>query len=109
MKNEDTWTFAHKYCGKIWYICGWIMLPITVILMLFVIGKSEDYVGAVGGILCVVQLVPLIGSIIPVEMALKQNFDENGKRRCKYNGEKRYYGVNVSRGRRKRNGTKSII
>lgn len=22
MKNNDTWEFAHKYCGKIWYICG---------------------------------------------------------------------------------------
>ena len=22
MKNQDTWVFAHHYCGKIWYICG---------------------------------------------------------------------------------------
>ena len=20
MKNQDTWVFAHHYCGKIWYI-----------------------------------------------------------------------------------------
>ncbi len=22
MKNKDTWEFAHRYCGKIWVICG---------------------------------------------------------------------------------------
>ena len=43
MKNKDTWKFAHKYCGKVWYVCGMVMLPITVIFMLLVIGKNEDY------------------------------------------------------------------
>ena len=43
MKNKDTWEFAHKYCGKVWYVCGMVMLPITVISMLLVIGKNEDY------------------------------------------------------------------
>lgn len=31
MKNKDTWEFAHRYCGKLWYVCGLILLPITVI------------------------------------------------------------------------------
>ena len=35
MKNKDTWEFAHKYCGKVWYVCGMVMLPITVIFMLY--------------------------------------------------------------------------
>lgn len=81
MKNRETWEFAHKYCGKIWYICGLIMLPITVLCLLLVIGKGEDYVGTVGGIVCGAQLIPLIGSIFPIEIALKKNFDKNGKRR----------------------------
>jgi len=70
MKNKDTWEFAHKYCGKVWYVCGMVMLPITVIFMLLVIGK-----------ICGVQLIPLIGSILPTEIALKKNFDKNGIRR----------------------------
>ena len=81
MKNEDTWEFAHKYCGKVWYVCGMVMLPITVIFMLLVIGKNEDCVGSMGGIICGVQLIPLIGSILPTEIALKKNFDKNGTRR----------------------------
>ncbi len=26
MKNMETWIFAHKYCGKLWWIIGWITL-----------------------------------------------------------------------------------
>ena len=81
MKNKDTWEFAHKYCGKVWYVCGMVILPITVIFMLLVIGKNEDCVGSIGGIICGVQLIPLIGSILPTEIALKKNFDKNGTRR----------------------------
>ena len=81
MKNKDTWEFAHKYCGKVWYVCGMVMLPITVIFMLLVIGKNEDCVGSMAGIICGVQLIPLIGSILPTEIALKKNFDKNGIRR----------------------------
>ena len=50
------------------------MLPITVIFMLLVIGKNEDCVGNIGGIICGVQLIPLIGSILPTEIALKKEF-----------------------------------
>lgn len=81
MKNRETWEFAHKYCGKIWYVCGLSLLPITVLCLLLIIGKTKDYVGAVGGIICGVQLIPLIGSVFPTEIALKKNFDKNGKRR----------------------------
>ena len=42
MKNKDTWDFAHKYIGKLWFYLGLILVPITVIPMLLVIGKGED-------------------------------------------------------------------
>lgn len=48
------------------------MLLITVIFMLFVIGKSENYIGTVGGIICGMQRIPLIGSIFQTEIALKR-------------------------------------
>ena len=81
MKNKDTWLFAHKYCGKIWYKAGLIMLPISFVIMLFVIGRTKDMIGMVGGIVCFVQMIPLVGTIIPTERALKMNFDENGNRK----------------------------
>ena len=78
MKNQDTWVFAHHYCGKIWYICGLILLVVSLIVLLLVMGKSNDAIGNVGGILCVFQMIPLVGSIIPTEIALRKNFDKYG-------------------------------
>lgn len=81
MKNKETWEFAHKYCGKIWHVGGWILLVISVIPMLLVLGKDTDTVGLIGGILCMVQMLPLVGAIIPTEIALNKNFDKDGNRR----------------------------
>lgn len=81
MKNRDTWEFAHKYIGKIWYYAGWILMPGSIIPMLFVIGKNENTVGTLGAVLCVIQLAVLIGSIFPTEYALKKTFDKYGRRR----------------------------
>ena len=81
MKNKDTWEFAHKHCGKIWYVCGWVMLPLSVIPLLFVLNRSIDTIANVGLIISVIQLVPLVGSIFPTEAALKKTFDKDGFRR----------------------------
>lgn len=81
MKNEDTWNFAHNYCGKIWWCFGWSLLVLTGIVMPFCFGKSEDIVGGTGGVLSIVQLIFLISSIFPTEVALKKTFDKNGIRR----------------------------
>ena len=81
MKNQDTWEFAHRHSGRIWKICGLVLLPVTVVPMLFVIGGDEGTVGTVGGIVCGVQLAVLIGSIFPTERALRKNFDKEGNRR----------------------------
>ena len=81
MKNKDTWNFAHRFCGKLWFVLGVILLPVSTIPLLFVFGKSVDIIGTVGGIISFVQLFPLFGSIIPTEIALKRTFDKNGNRR----------------------------
>ena len=74
MKNKDTWDFAHRYIGKIWLRDGLVLLPVSLGIMLLVLGKNQDTVGTVGGILCFVQMVPLIGAIFPTERALKKEF-----------------------------------
>lgn len=81
MKNKDTWIFAHHYCGKLWYVSGIISLIITVIALVPVMRETEDTIGTVGGVLCGMQMIPLIGSIIPTERALRRTFDKNGNRR----------------------------
>lgn len=81
MKNKDTWIFAHKYIGKLWYLFGCAFVPITFFVMFLTIGKDTDTVGTVGGILCFVQMIVLLGCIVPTEKALKKTFDHEGKRR----------------------------
>ncbi len=81
MKNKETWIFAHKYCGKIWFFSGLIMLPLSVAVMLLVVGGSENIVGTVGVILCILQTIPIIISIILTEKALEKTFDESGNKR----------------------------
>ena len=79
MKNNDTWKFANRYCGKLWIRCGLILLPITP--MLLVIKEGNNTVGIMATIICLIQLIPLIGTIYPVEKALKNNFNENGNKK----------------------------
>lgn len=81
MKNQDTWEFAHRYCGKIWLRWGMILLPCTVITLLFVLGKDINTISIIGGGICGVQILPLIGSIFATERALKRTFDQDGFRK----------------------------
>ena len=81
MKNLDTWQFAHRYIGRLWWIIGWISIVPSVIVMLPFIGQSDDAISLVGGIMMMVQMTVLIITVIPTEMALKRTFDENGERR----------------------------
>lgn len=80
-KNQDTWDFAHRYAGKLWFKWGKWLLVISIIAMLPLMGKSEDMIGVVGGVVCMAELVPLVYVIVPTERALKQNFDSKGNRR----------------------------
>lgn len=78
MKNQKTWDFANMYFSKLWIKIGLIMLPISIVLMLPVIGKGTDTIGWWGGILALLQVAVLMISIFPVERALNKNFDKDG-------------------------------
>ena len=81
MKNKDTWVFAHNYCGKLMLIIGFVMLIPSIFAMIFAFGKDINFVSTFGLIICGIQMVFLIIPIIPTEIALKKNFDENGNRK----------------------------
>jgi len=81
MKNKDTWEFAHKYCGRLWFRIGLIMAGLSAVSLLTVFGKDIEKVGIVGVVICFAQLIPMLCSIIPVEIALKKTFDKNGRRK----------------------------
>lgn len=80
MKNQDTWNFAHQYCGKLWRIWGWIILIVSIFFTIisYFLGEAGQSIICSG--LVVVQTIILIVSIIPVEKALKRTFDKTGKK-----------------------------
>lgn len=82
MKNEDTWKFAHKLIGKIWLVCGTVLLVGGVVFFfVFASGKDENAASIASLVILGVQLLVLMCSIIPTEIALKKTFDENGNRK----------------------------
>ena len=83
MKNHDTWKFAHRYAGRLFFIVGLATLVPTVLAQIPFYNSSDNVVGIVSVIIITVQCVILILPTIPTEMALKKNFNDDGTRRNK--------------------------
>ena len=81
MRNAETWEYAHRFFGKLWFRFGIALGVISIIALFFVIGKDKDTVGFAGMIICYVQIVGMLLPCIPTELALRKNFDKNGKRK----------------------------
>ena len=74
MKDQQSWDFAHRVCGRLWLRAGAVMLPVSLLAMLPALGRET---GTVGIWLCAVvgvQLAVMIGSVFPVERELKRRF-----------------------------------
>ena len=74
MKNLETWDFANKYIGKLWFKCGMAIIVPSLIPMCLVYGKDTDVVNLVGMILIVTQTLLIIVTIPITEKALKNKF-----------------------------------
>ena len=81
MKNMVTWKFAHKYCGKLMFWIGIIILPLSVIPLIFVIDKKINTIAIVGIVICIIQIITLIIPIFATQIALKKTFDQDGNRK----------------------------
>ena len=81
MKNDETWAFAQEYSGRLSWRFGWrlLMLSSLVVITLLTLSvkRHEIYVGA----WIAIQSVLALGTILPVERALKNTFDEFGHRK----------------------------
>lgn len=78
MRNQETWQYAHKHCGKLWFVIGLIMLFLSyaaMVVMLLTLSRDTTTVGTYGGIVIGVQCIILIASCFPTEFALKKKFD----------------------------------
>lgn len=80
MKNQETWDFAQKFCGKLWLKIGGIMLLLSIILQIPFKESNESTICWLTVILETVQVIILIVSIVIAEKTLKNTFDKDGNR-----------------------------
>ncbi len=79
MKSQAAWDFAHRYCGRLWTWLGLALLGISLVALVLVGLLAGDTAGSIAAVILLgVQILVLLGSIVPVEQALKRNFDEDG-------------------------------
>ena len=81
MRKAETWEYAHRFFGKLWFRFGIALGVISIIALFFVIGKDKDTVGLAGMIICYVQMAVMLIPVIPTEISLRRNFEKNGKRK----------------------------
>ena len=74
MKSQETWDFAHRYCGRIWLWSGAGILLLSVIAM--VIFRGDFYTA--GGWIVSLQALVMLLTIPPTEWALRRRFDRYG-------------------------------
>lgn len=79
MINDNTWKFAHNYCGKLWWKIGWISFLITFIAEIFTVNSRENVISTVGGVIVALQIIALLMSIFATEKKLRKTFSEDGK------------------------------
>ena len=80
-KSMETWIFAQKYCGRLWLKIGFLMIIPTILVQIPFIHSSVDAIGTATFIIEMVQVAIVLLTIVPVELALRRVFDENGIRK----------------------------
>ena len=78
MLSRETWVYAHRKLGGIWKKLGWITLIVSAAFPMLLLNHDENESSIALSVLCIIQTIPFVASFIPVEKALKENFDENG-------------------------------
>ena len=86
MLNRDTWAFAHRFCGRLWFWLGLLLLLCSGLFMFFMLGADEQSLGRASAILCLCQLIPMAAVIIPTEIALRRTFHPSGRRKKSVKG-----------------------
>ena len=81
MKNKDTWSYAHKLFGCIWYKLGFVLLILSIIASLFTLNRSDNIISTVTLIIQTTEMIVLILPIFYVEKKLKNIFDSDGNRK----------------------------
>ena len=81
MMNKETWDYAQRLFPKAWISLGRIMLPLSLIILFLLYSENKEYTGNLVVILMLVQVVLMLGSILYVNLKLKEAFNSDGSRK----------------------------
>ncbi len=81
MKNQDTWDYANRYMGEVWFKLGIAMSIISLALTFLYIGKDKDTQGWILFAFTMVQLAMMLSTIVVIELKLRKVFDKDGNRK----------------------------
>lgn len=80
MQNCETWAFAHRYFGRLWLLFGMPLFFFSMLVMLILLGKSTEFIGAFGIALAFFGFLVMLVPVFLTERALRRNFDDKGIR-----------------------------
>lgn len=81
MKNKETWDYAQKLFSIVWINLGRKLLSLSLVILFLLYSNDKDYTGNLVIILMLVQVVLMLGSILYVNLKLKETFNSDGSRK----------------------------
>ena len=81
MKNMDTENLLIISVCTYYFLVGLIVMPISIIVIIFVIFDTIGTVALIGGMILTLQGLLSAGAPLVVEIAFRKIFDKNGLRR----------------------------
>lgn len=79
MRSQAAWDFAQVYSGRFWFRAGRPTLAVSLVWMLFLLGRDVGTVGTSVMVLTGLQMLPLLAVIPATELALKRKFGGGGE------------------------------
>jgi len=76
LENDETWDFAHQYCGQMWENMGIIMACIVVAAMMILFRFNELVIAVSGVVIVFVQFILFVLSFAFVSKAIVKKFGE---------------------------------
>lgn len=78
MQSQAAWDFAHQVCGRLWITWGTVLLIGSGLVCIAYPYVENAYRCMIMVVAVLVQILLLLGTILPTERALQKRFDENG-------------------------------
>lgn len=79
MKSQEAWDFANKYLANLYFTWGVICTILTAVVLSIYMGRGE-ILEKLMIYVTIFQVACVTLPILPTELALKRNFDKDGKR-----------------------------